>query len=64
MDEGEREYNVYLCAKITDEVLVEGKNRYEAEETAKELFLESLTGDQVINLIGLALKVEEVERNI
>lgn len=64
MGEGEREYNVYLCAKITDEILVEAKNKYEAETTAKEMFLESLTGEQVINLIDLALEVEEVERAV
>ena len=62
MSEGEREYNVYLCAKVTDELLVEAKNRYEAEDTAKEIFLDSLTGEQAINLIGLSLEAEEVEQ--
>ena len=61
MGAGEKEYNVYLCAAITDEVLIEAKNRYEAEETAKAIFLDSLTGEQVINLVKLSLEVEEVK---
>lgn len=62
--EGEHEYNVYLSAKITDEMLIEAKDRYEAETSAKELFLESLTGEQAINLITLSLEAEEVERAV
>ena len=61
MGKGEREYNVYLCAVITDEILVEAKNRYDAEELAKEMFLDNLTGEQAINLVKLSLEVEEVE---
>jgi hypothetical protein len=61
MGEGEREYNVYLCAEIGDEILVEAKNSYEAETIAKELFLESMTGKQAISLIKDALEATEVE---
>ena len=61
MGEGEQEYDVYLSAKITNEILVEAKNRYEAETIAKQLFLESLTKDQAIDLIKEALEAEEVE---
>lgn len=64
MEEGEREYNVYLCAKITDEILVTAKNRYEAETTAKELFLINLTGEQARALIDINLEVEEVEKAV
>jgi hypothetical protein len=61
MDTREREYNVYLCAAITDEILVEAKNRYEAETTAKKIFLESMTGEQAIELIKDSLEAEKVE---
>jgi len=61
MNEGEREYNVYLCAKITDEILVKAKNRYEAEEIGKEVFLFNLTGEQAKELIEISLEAEEVE---
>ena len=63
-EQGEREYNVYLCAKITDEILVEAKSRYEAEVIAAELFMESLTGEQAKELIMLSLEAEEVEEAI
>lgn len=61
MGEREREYNVYLCAAITDEILVKANNRYEAEITAKDAFLESMTGEQAIELIKDSLEAEEVE---
>ena len=64
MGEGEREYNVYLCAKITDEVLIEAKNRYEAEKTTKEVFLINLTGEQAKELIDINLEAEEVEEAV
>lgn len=63
MGGGEHEYNVYLCAAVTDEILVEAKNRYEAEETAKEIFLEQLTEKQAVDLIKEALEAEEVEES-
>ena len=61
MEGEEQEYNVYLCAAITDEILIEAKNRYEAETIAKDLFLESMTGEQAIELIKDSLEAEEVE---
>ena len=61
MGEGVREYIVLVCAYISDELLVEAKNTYEAETSAKELFLESMTGEQAINLIKDALEATEIE---
>lgn len=64
MTEGEREYNVYLCAKITDELLIEAKDRYEAEASAKQLFLSDLTGEDAKELIAFNLEAEEVEEAV
>lgn len=64
MREGEREYNVYVCAKITDEILVEAKNSIDAADIAKEIFLDELVGEQAINLIKLNLVVREVEQAV
>ena len=64
MSERVKEYNVYLTVKITDEILVEAKNSIEAIETAKELYLEDITGKQAINLIEDNLVVNEVEQAV
>lgn len=64
MNEGMREYNCYLRAVITDELLIEAKSRDEAAEIALDLFFESITGDQAINLIAESMEIKEVEEAV
>ena len=64
MNEGMKEYNIHLTAKITDEILAEARNSIEAIETAKELYLEDITREQAINLIELNLVANEVEQAV
>ena len=64
MGEGEREYNVLVCAYISDELLIEAKSSEEAEDIAKEMFLESMTGEQAITLVRQSLEACEVEEAV
>jgi len=49
------------CSFCFEEILVKAKNRYEAEEIAKDLYLEDLKGSEAVQLIIDTLEVEEVE---